>query len=250
MKKYNLGICSVSFRKHTPEEVIKAVADAGLDCIEWGSDIHAPFDNEERLNKIAELQEKYNIKCHSYGTYFHLMDDSLELLPAYINAAKILGASVLRLWCGTKGSNQYSDDEKKELICECKKAAQLAEENGVILCMENHPGSFTDTAESSLELIEKVNSPHFKMYWQTNVKGDVELALKEAKLLSPHTINIHVAWWLDSKHLPLSDGALVWEKYLREFKGEKCLLLEFMHDGKIESLPIEAQSLKAIVLKV
>ena len=25
----------VSFRKHTPEEIIKAVADAGLDCIEW-----------------------------------------------------------------------------------------------------------------------------------------------------------------------------------------------------------------------
>jgi len=250
MKKYNLGICSVSFRQHSHEEVIKAVSDAGLDCIEWGSDVHAPFNDEERLKEIARLQREYNVKCHSYGTYFHIMEDSLELLNSYIKAAKMLGASVLRLWCGTKGSAKYSEEEKAELICECKKAAQIAKENSVILCMENHPGSFTDTAKSSLELIEKVNSPHFKMYWQTNVKGDVELALKEAKLLSPHTVNIHVSWWVDSKHLPLSEGALVWENYLREFTDEKCLFLEFMHDGRIESLQVEAQTLKHIVENV
>lgn len=250
MKKYNLGICSVSFREHSPEEVIKAVSHAGLDCIEWGSDVHAPFNDEERLEEIAKLQKEYNIKCLSYGTYFHIMQDSLELLPAYIKAAKMLGASVLRLWCGTKGSAQYSDDEKAGLIDECKKAAQIAKENGVVLCMESHPDSFTDNAKSSLELIEKVNSCHFKMYWQTNTKGDVELALKEARLLSPHTVNIHVAWWLNSKHLPLSEGASVWDKYLREFSDEKSLLLEFMHDGKIESLQEEAQSLKTIVMNI
>ena len=247
MKKYNLGICSVTFRKHSPEEVIKAVSNAGLDCIEWGSDIHAPFDDEERLQEIAKLQEKYNIKCYSYGTYFYIMRDSLDSLPAYIKAAKILGASVLRLWCGTKASCEHTDEEKKALIEECRKAAQIAKENNVVLCMENHRGSYTDTAESSFELIETINSPHFKMYWQTNIEGDSELALKGARLLSSHTVNIHVAWWLNSKHLPLSEGASVWEKYLREFSHEKCLLLEFMYDGKIESLAGEAESLRKIV---
>ena len=250
MKKYNLGICSVTFRKNSPEEVIKAVSGAGLDCIEWGSDIHAPCDDEEKLKEIARIQNEYNIKCYSYGTYFYIMRDSLDTLPQYIKAAKILGASVLRLWCGIKGSAEHSEKEKDELFCECKKAAQLAEDNGVILCMENHPGSFTDTAQSSLELIEKVNSPHFKMYWQNiNITGneDVELALKEAKLLSPHTVNIHVAWWVNSKQLHLSEGAMVWEKYLSEFSDGKCLLLEFIPGGKIEDLPTEAQSLRSIV---
>ncbi len=247
MKNYNLGICSVSFRQCSPEEVVKLVADAGLNCIEWGSDVHAPFDDEERIMEIAKLQEKYNIKCSSYGTYFHLLSDSLDLLPKYIKAAKNLGTSVLRLWCGEKGSSKFTEDEKEYLVAECKKAAQIAKENGVVLCMEYHPGSFTDTAESALWLIEKVDSPHFKMYWQGNVKGDEELALNGAKLLSPHTVNIHVAHWVDSKLLPLENGISAWTKYLKEFTDGKSLLLEFIHDGKPESLPGEAKSLKAIV---
>lgn len=250
MKNYNLGICSVSFRQYSPEEVIKMVANAGLDCIEWGSDVHAPFDDEENLKKISRLQEEYNVKCSSYGTYFHLLSDSLELLPKYIKAAKILGTSVLRIWCGEKASSQFTNDEKDYLVSECKKAAQIAKENGAVLCMEHHPGSFTDTCESSFELIEKVDSPHFKMYWQGNVKGDEELALKGAKLLSPHTVNIHVAHWVDSKHLPLEKGISVWTKYLREFTDGKALLLEFIHDGRPESLPTEAQSLKSIIQKL
>ena len=31
---YRLGLVSVSFRKHTPEEIIKAVKSAALTCIE------------------------------------------------------------------------------------------------------------------------------------------------------------------------------------------------------------------------
>ena len=247
MKNYNLGICSVSFRQHSPEEIIKMVANAGLDCIEWGSDVHAPFNDEESLMKIAKLQEEYSIKCSSYGTYFHLLGDSLELLPKYIKAAKILGTSVLRLWCGEKASSKFTQGEKDFLVAECKKAAQIAKESEVVLCMEYHPGSFTDTAQSALELIEKVESPHFKMYWQGNVKGDEELALKDAKILSAHTVNIHVAHWVDSKHLPLEKGISVWTKYLKEFSDGKALLLEFIYDGNPESLPGEAKSLKNIV---
>ena len=35
---YNLGLVSVSFRKHTPEEILSSVRDAGLTYIEWGSE--------------------------------------------------------------------------------------------------------------------------------------------------------------------------------------------------------------------
>ena len=38
--KYNhrLGVVSVSFRDRTPEEILKEAKDAGLVCVEWGSD--------------------------------------------------------------------------------------------------------------------------------------------------------------------------------------------------------------------
>ena len=66
---YNLGLCSVSFRKHTPEEILRAMKDAGLSVIEWGSDVHCP---PEKAEELAKLQKQYGIACCSYGTYFRL----------------------------------------------------------------------------------------------------------------------------------------------------------------------------------
>lgn len=247
MKKFNLGLCSVSFRKHTPEDIIKECQRLSLDSIEWGSDLHAPCDNIESLHNIASLQNKYGIKCSSYGTYFHLGKDSLQNLEDYIKAAKILGTDILRLWCGEKNSIEYSDTEREELISECIKAAQMAKKYGVVLCMECHPGSLTDTAKSAVELMERVNSPHFKMYWQTNTEGDEDLGLTEAKLLAPHTVNIHVFYWVDNVQQSLANGIKPWRKYLNEFDGEKSLLIEFVPGGKIETLESEVNALKTIV---
>ena len=49
MSDYTLGLVSISFRKHTPEEIIQAVKAAGLSCIEWGSDVHAPPHDKRSL---------------------------------------------------------------------------------------------------------------------------------------------------------------------------------------------------------
>jgi sugar phosphate isomerase/epimerase len=69
-EKYNLGLVSVSFRKHSPKEILEEMKKAELSLIEWGSDVHAPCGDIERLNEIAKLQKEYGIECSSYGTYF------------------------------------------------------------------------------------------------------------------------------------------------------------------------------------
>ena len=130
MGNFNLGLCSVSFRENTPEEIVKAAKEAGLTCIEWGSDIHAPYSNEDALDNIVNLQNEYGISCSSYGTYFYIMRDSSNELIEYIKAAKKLGTNVLRLWCGEKGSAKYLDSEKEELYTECRKLAEIAKNEG------------------------------------------------------------------------------------------------------------------------
>ena len=35
----NLGLCSISFSKHTPEEILRAMKKVGLSVIEWGSEL-------------------------------------------------------------------------------------------------------------------------------------------------------------------------------------------------------------------
>ena len=127
MLNYKLGLCSISFRDKSPEEILSAMKNAGLSYIEWGSDVHAPKGDVEKINKIIKLQKKYRIECSSYGTYFRLGETPIEELEEYIATAKLLGTDILRLWCGDKDSEKYTITEKENLFGVCKKAAEIAE---------------------------------------------------------------------------------------------------------------------------
>ena len=131
--QYRLGLVSVSFRQHSPKEILEAMKREGLSCIEWGSDVHAPCDDRERLLEIADLQRRYGIACSSYGTYFRLGETTMEELPLYIAAAKVLGTDILRLWCGTKSGADMTPTEKEALLDVCQKAAEIAKAANVNL---------------------------------------------------------------------------------------------------------------------
>ena len=244
MVKYNLGLVSISFRKNSPDEILCAMQTAGLTHIEWGSDVHCPPD---KAKDIAALTKKYNIVCCSYGTYFKIGVTPAEEIYEYINAAKILGTDILRLWCGDKNSGDYSDSEKQTLFAECRRLAEIAEQNGVILCMECHVNTYTNTKESALQLMGAVDSPNFKMYWQPNQFREIRENIEYAKLLSPYTEHIHVFNWKEKEKYPLLEAKDIWKRYLDCFEDDKTLLLEFMPDGKIESLKTEADALREII---
>lgn len=244
---YKSGLCSVSFRKNTPEEILAAMQTAELEVIEWGSDIHAPCDDFERLQRIVKLQKRYGIKCCSYGTYFRLGQTEIQELPKYIEAAKVLGTNVLRLWCGTKSSKDYTPDEWQSLLDNCRAAAEIAEAHNVTLCLECHRGTATDEADAAFEIMTATDSPNFRMYWQPETIRTAKENIEYAKKLSKYTVNLHVFNWEPGLKKPLGEAVELWQEYLKIFDGEHCLLLEFMPDGKIESLKSEAESLKLIV---
>lgn len=240
---YRLGLVSVSFRKHTPKEILDAMKAIGLEFIEWGSDVHA---TPEKAGEIAVLQEEYGIKCSSYGTYFRLGVMPVEELVTYIDAAKLLGTSILRLWCGDKNSELYTEEEKAELFAACKMAADIAEKNGVVLCMECHSGTYTNTKESAYELMQAVSSSAFRMYWQPNQHRTVAENIEYAKLLSPYTEHLHVFNWCGNEKYPLILAKDAWREYLACFGADKTLLLEFMPDNRLQTLVSEAKALEEI----
>lgn len=244
---YELGLVSISFRKNSPEEILQAMQEAGLTCIEWGSDVHAPQNDEAQLRKVAALQKRYGITCCAYGTYFHLGETPMEELSAYIAAAKILGTDILRLWCGTKNSEEYTPEEEEQLYKLCREAAKVAEEAGVVLCMECHMNTYTNRKEAAMGLMLWVNSEAFRMYWQPHQYRTVEENVAYARLISPYAEHLHVFNWKEKEKFPLAAGKEFWQKYLACFSKDKHLLLEFMPDGKLESLYTEAAALRQIV---
>lgn len=242
---HKFGVVSVSFRKHTVEEILEASQKAGLSYIEWGSDVHAPYDNLPNLERIAVLQEKYGIKCSSYGTYFKVGETPTELLEKYIDAAEILGTNILRLWCGNKNSEDYGENEKAQLFKECKKAAENAAKRNAVLCMECHRFTYTNKREAALELMKEVNSDNFKMYWQPGEFCSIDENEQYAADIAEHTKIIHAFNWKGNMRYKLSEGADEWKRYMAYFPEDITLLLEFMPDDRIESLKEEADALKS-----
>ena len=244
---FKTGLVSVSFRELSPEEIVDLVCAVGLKYIEWGSDVHAPQNDGERLSRIAAMQKERGVECCSYGTYFRVGVNAPVEIEEYIAAAKLLGTRVCRIWCGNKSSLEYSEEERMELLQDCRTLAEIAEKQGAVLCLECHRGTFTDEADWALWLMENVGSPCFKMYWQPEVIHSFEENTEYAKLLSDRVVNIHVFNWDKNGQYPLKDAVGVWKKYLENFSGEQHLLLEFMPDGRSESLKTENAALIEIM---
>ncbi len=245
---FDAGLVSVSFRSLEPAEIVELCQKNGLGFIEWGSDVHAPCGDIQRLEEIISLQDKYSIKPSSYGTYFRIGVNDPSELYSYISAAKRLGTDILRLWCGDKNYTDMSAKERNIIISESKKAARIAEECGVTLCMECHNKTFTNCLEGALELMGAVDSPHFRMYWQPNQFRTLEENLEYAERIAKYTKVIHVFNWEGKGKYPLADAVDLWKRYLSFFDGSQKLLLEFMPDGKPESLGSESEALRRIIL--
>ena len=219
---------------------------AGLTCIEWGSDVHAPCEDAEKLKILAAQQAECGISCCSYGTYFRLGETPMEELPKYIAAAKILGTDILRLWCGRKRSADMTEDEREAFVALCREAASIAETHNVTLCMECHKKTFTEDPDQAAWLMDTVASPHFRMYWQPFQWQTPEQNVENAKTIAPYAEHIHVFNWVNKEKLPLADAVSHWKDYLKAFSTPRTLLLEFMPGGGIEELPAEAAALRTI----
>ena len=244
--RYRMGLVSISFRSHTPREILEAMRRAGLTCIEWGSDVHAPCRDTAALRAIASLQEEYGIACSSYGTYFRLGVTPPSELSDYIAAAGLLGTRTLRLWCGEKRGADMSGEERAALLAECRRAAALAEDRGVTLAMECHMQTLTEDPRDAAWLVEEIGSPAFRLYWQPFQWQTPEENRRNAAVFAPYTEHIHVFHWRGSEKLPLREAVGDWQGYLAEFTTPRTLLLEFMPGGTLGELKEEAAALRRI----
>ncbi len=244
MKK---GLVSVSFRGHTPREILEAAAACGLAAIEWGSDVHAPCTDMVRLTDIANMQAAFGLCTSSYGTYFRVgVHTPAGILP-YIEAARTLGTDTLRVWCGDRGQAAYDGAATAALLRDCEALVRIAEREGVTLATEFHHGTYTDSPEGVLSIRDAVASSHLLTYWQPNQFRSHEENRAMAAAVAPLTVRLHVFHWQGNVKYPLAKGIHLWQDYLSCFGDTHYALLEFMPDGRLETLPQETQALEILL---
>lgn len=250
MTKIRPGLCSVTFRALEAEEVVGLAAEAGLEVIEWGADVHVPVGDIERAAQIATETEDAGLTSCSYGSYFRSGAD--EPLSPILDSAEALGVDRVRIWAGHLGSDEASEEQWGEIVARLRDAAAEADARGIGLALEFHSGTLADTAPTTLRLLAEVGSPALSTYWQPTVGASVEAVLAEYRALAAYASAAHVfSWWPAQERLPLRARDALWTRFFAEAQagsatpGVRDALLEFVPGDDPALLRGEAAALRA-----
>ena len=245
------GMTSVTFRKKSPEEIVRLTREAGLDGIEWGGDIHVPAGDLAAARSAAALCREAGLEVLSYGSYFRA-GESEDFAPV-LASAQALGAPVIRIWAGAKPFEESDPAEFSALASRIRAAGELAAAAGIRIGLEYHRGTATQTKEGAVVLLQAVNLPNVGCYWQPNPDIAFEEQLAELRALRPWLMTLHIFNWSagNAAH-PLSEGAAAWTAYLAEAQnapGPHDLILEFVKDEQDSAFRDDAAALLSWIRK-
>lgn len=242
------GLVSITFRKLTPERIVQLVAEAGLQGIEWGGDIHAPHGDVAQAERVRKLTLDHGLEVAAYGSYYRL-GSGMEFGPV-LASAQALGAPVIRVWAGTKGSAETTADERSAIVRESAAIADQAASAGIRIAYEYHGNTLTDTSESAAALLDAVEHPNVYAYWQPPVGLDASKRMEGLRLMLPRLSHLHVFTWAsrDGKleKLPLREGEAEWRGYLQVASGlpeTRYAMLEFVKDDAEAAFREDAKTL-------
>ncbi len=244
------GVCSVSFRPLSAGDVLSAARDAGLSCIEWGGDVHAPPSlGLDALRALGRATRDAGLAVASYGSYYRLGVSDHAELPGVLAAAKALGAPIVRVWAGGRGSAETSREEREAVHAAAREAVALAAREGLCISLECHQGTLTDDPEAALSLLAECPGESFGTHWQPNQFHDEAWNLAYASAVTVRVKAVHVFnWSLSSEgkivRHPLADGAEPWRRYLALLPAAAPRFLEFVPGDDPAVLGREASALR------
>lgn len=256
-KNFRAGVVSVTLRQHAFVNFIKHTANTDLTCIEWGSDIHVPYNAPDKAADVAAAMRRNNLATASYGSYYKLGrlpfqqedDEQEKLFEMVLDTAKILNAPMIRVWGGERGSADLNEAKRREIADDAVAVAAAAQKYNISVSVEYHQNTITDTPESALDFIHEVREKggdNLYLYWQTNPLLSFEGNADELRQLLPFLSNIHVLAHDGRKKLLLREHRQYWEEYIKIIKsaGRKHdFLIEFTKDNSPECLTEDAKTL-------
>lgn len=249
------GLASVTFRALAPERVLALAAAAGLDGIEWGADVHAPPSaGPARLRALGAATRAAGLAVLSYGSYHRLGADAAAALPPVLDAASALGAPLVRVWAGDRGSAALRADTgaRDRLFAAAREGAALAAARGLALSLEWHPDTFTDDPAAARELLAAV--PGLRTHWQPRPDRDEAWNLAALGAAAPRLSAVHAFHWTASAppspgpvRRPLAEDAPAWRRRVAALPPGVPVLLEFLPGDDPALLPREAAALREIL---
>ena len=253
-KNFKAGVVSVTFRQYAYENFIKYTKLTDLSCIEWGSDIHIPYNDNEKANNVADKMQENNLNTVSYGSYYRLGTGRQDIFPMILRTAEIIKAPSIRVWGGESPSSKLDKSARDAIINDALETAALAKSLNKNISLEYHRNTITDNPESAVDFIKAIRDGgggNIYLYWQPNQYITFEENKSELEKICPYLTNIHVFAWKDAERFPLEHHKDIWKEYINIIaeqthdidNGEHNFLLEFVKGDSIEQFVEDAKTL-------
>ncbi len=245
------GLVSITYRQYSPEQLIALCKNNSLTAIEWGGDVHVPHGDLDTAARVAQMTRAAGLSMPSYGTYYKAGaygENYRTEFEKILQTACVLGTPALRLWAGSKNSEDLTSDERESLIRELRDCADLAAEHGKLITFERHNGTLTNRAASALAMLLEIGRENVRTHWQPSQFLTHEENCEGLSLLLPYIDCVHVFAWegKNSQRFPLADHHDRWADYLSILKGaaqDISMLMEFTPKNDPAEFRAEAETL-------
>lgn len=243
------GLVSITFRPLSAEDVLALAARAGVDAIEWGGDIHVPLGDIPRAQEVGEKTREAGLAVAAYGSYVRMTREEAEKgdLERAADTAYTLGAPLIRVWAGNKGSAEATDSDWQEIVENTRLLAKFSKERNMDVAFEYHGHTLTDSMESADRLLREVGCENVGSLWQPPVRMGQEDCLRGIARIAPYLRNVHTFSWNGTEKLPLCEGEAAWRRYIQAIEaipGDRYMLIEFVRDGREQQFVEDAATLR------
>ena len=244
------GMVSATFKDLSIDDVLSIMGKADLKVIEWSENHHIEAGNIAMAREVAAKTADKGIDIAGYGSYYRLgkdMDIRISL-----DTAAALGCTQMRIWAGSKASADVGSDEREALVDELDRALDIAASYGIILNLEWHKDTLTDTNESGLGLLKEVDNPWLRTLWQPTQALSFDQRAEGLGMVVPYLSYLHVYYWDETGRRPFSDGIEHWGRYfsLLDENSVYPALLEFVKDNTEEQFLMDAEALKGLLRQI
>jgi sugar phosphate isomerase/epimerase len=238
----------------SPEQIVTLAVRARLRSIEWGGDVHVPHGNLRAARAVTRLCADSGLVISAYGSYYRagVREMGNPTLPVVLETASALGAPRVRVWAGNCGSATAVGAVRRRVVVDLQALCVAAAKEHVVVGMEFHDRTLTDTPESALSLCRQVAADNLRCNWQPRVGATSAEGLADIATLRPHLGDVHVFQLSpDRSRRPLAEGVDVWRRYLGRIAEDagapRYASLEFVKDDDPAQLLADARVLYQLV---
>ena len=164
-------------------------------------------------------------------SYYRLEENAFG---PWLDEAEALGAPVIRVWAGRKGSAEVDEWERETLVHTLNDCVRQAAERNIVVSLEYHPNTLTDSRDSVRRLMRESET---SFHWQPRWDWPLDSRIESLDEVLPRLSHLHVfTWEPNGGRLPLDRGEEMWTRVFERVPADTYALLEFVQNDSDEAL--------------